>query len=236
MLADALLTTWWIIEAIIGRHADVVMAQNGARITDFTKGKKLGRHDHIVQWPRPQKPKWMSAEQYARYPLFIRLREVEVNGRILVTTLLNPETISARQLGELYKMRWHIEVDYRTIKATFQMDVLGCKSRSMIDKEIAVCFLAYNLVRWAMVKAAMLTDVLPRVLSFTGARRLLSAFTDQLRRTSRSDIRSFIKTVLHNVAALTLPERPDRIEPRAKKRRPKNLPLLTVSRVKLRVT
>ena len=32
------------------------------------------------------------------------------------------------------------------------------------------------------------------------------------------------------IATLKLPHRPDRIEPRAKKRRPKNLPLLTVPR------
>ena len=230
VLADALLATWWIIEAAIGRQADVVMAQHGARITDFTRGKKLGKRDHIVQWPRPPKPKWMSVEAYAGFPLFITLREVEVNGRILVTTLLNPKTVSVGRLGALYKMRWYIEVDFRTIKATLQMDVVRCKSRSMIDKEIAVCFLAYNLVRWAMVKAAILADVLPRTLSFTGAKRLLSSFADQLRRIIRGNIHNLITTVLHSIAALTLPERPDRIEPRAKKRRPKKLPLLTVPR------
>ena len=104
----------------------------------------------------------MSAQEYARYPEFLAMREVEVNGRILVTTLLDPTFVSARALGTLYKMRWNIEVDFRTIKATLQMDVLRCKSQPMVEKEIAVCFLAYNLVRWAMAKAAALADVLPR--------------------------------------------------------------------------
>ena len=104
------------------------------------------------------------------------------------------------------------------------MDVLRCKSRSMIDKEIAVCLLAYNLVRQAMAKAASLVDVLPRVLSFTGAKRLLSAFADQLRRTSGDEVHTLIATVLRSIATLRLPQRPDRIEPRAKKRRPKKLP------------
>jgi hypothetical protein len=230
VLADALLATWWIIEGAMRRHADVVMAQHGKRITDFMRGEPISKSDHIVQWPRPLKPKSMSAEQYAHYPAFITLREVEVNGRILVTTLLDPKTVSARELGALYKMRWHIEVDFRTIKATLQMDVLRCKSRSMIDKEIAVCLLAYNLVRWAMAKAALLTDVLPRVLSFTGAKRLLSTFADQLRRTSGDEVHNMMATVLRSIAALRLPQRPDRIEPRAKKRRPKKLPLLTVPR------
>jgi hypothetical protein len=100
----------------------------------------------------------------------------------------------------------------------------------MVEKEIAVCLLAYNLVRWAMAKAAALTDVLPRVLSFTGAKRLLAAFADQLRRTPEKQMCAVIATVLVSIATLKLPYRPDRIEPRAKKRRPKNLPLLTIPR------
>ena len=71
-----------------------------------------------------------------------------------------------------------------------EMDVLRCKSQHMVDKEIAVYFLAYNLVRWAMAKVALLADVLPRVLSFSGAKRLLSAFADQLRRTSGGQVRT----------------------------------------------
>lgn len=230
MLADALLATWWLIDGAIRRGAEVVMAQHGRRITDFTRGQRLGKHDHVVQWPRPPKPKTMSAEDYARYPESITMREVEVNGRVLVTTLLDPKLVSARALGALYKMRWNIEVDFRTIKATLQMDVLRCKSQPMVEKEIAVCLLAYNLVRWAMAKAASLANVLPRVLSFTGAKRLLNAFTDQLRRTPGDRVHALIATVLASIATLRLPHRPDRIEPRAKKRRPKNIPLLTVPR------
>lgn len=230
VLADALLATWWIIEGASRRGADVVMAQQGRRITDFTRGQRLGKKDHIVQWPRPPKPKTMSAQDYARYPTFLAMREVEVEGRILVTTLLDPQFASAHALCALYKMRWNIEVDFRTIKSTLEMDVLRCKSPPMVEKEIAVYFLAYNLVRWAMAKAASLADVLPRVLSFTGAKRLLTAFADQLRRTAGDQIRTLIATVLASIALLKLPHRPDRIEPRAKKRRPKNLPLLTVPR------
>jgi hypothetical protein len=230
LLADALLASWWIIHGSNSRGADVLMPQHGMRITDFSQGRRLGKNDHVVQWPRPPKPKAMSAEEYARYPEFITMREVEVNGRILVTTLLDPAFASAYALGALYKMRWNIEVDFRTIKATLEMDVLRCKSQAMVEKEIAVYFLAYNLVRWAMAKAALLADILPRVLSFTGAKRLLGAFADQLRRTSCDQVRTLIATVTSSIATLRLPHRPDRFEPRAKKRRPKNLPLLTVPR------
>jgi hypothetical protein len=230
LLADALLATWWIIHGARSRNADVVMAQHGVRITDFAQGQRLGKNDHLVQWPRPPKPRTMSPEEYACYPESITMRELEVNGRILVTTLLDPAFASAQALGMLYRMRWSIEVDFRTIKATLEMDVLRCKSQLMVDKEIAVYFLAYNLVRWAMAKAALLADVLPRMLSFTGAKRLLGAFADQLRQASEKQVHTMIATVTTSIATLRLPYRPDRIEPRAKKRRPKNLPLLTVPR------
>ena len=237
LLADALLATWWIIEAAKRAGADVLMAQHGKRITDFARGRSLvtehvgrGQKDHVVQWPRPPKPKTMSAEDYAAYPEFITMREIEINGRILVTTLLDPEYVSARALHALYAMRWNIEVDFRVIKSTLQMDVLCCKSQAMVEKEIAVCLLAYNLVRAAIAKAATLRDVLPRSLSFSGAKRLLAAFADQLRRTTADQLHAVTTQVLAAIAACRLPHRPNRIEPRAKKRRPKNLPLLTTHR------
>lgn len=236
LLADALLATWWIIEAAKLRGADVLMAQHGKRITDFARGhpsgvdQGKGQKDHVVQWPRPPKPKGMSAEDYAAYPEFITIREIEIDGRILVTTLLDPRYASARALHTLYAMRWNIEVDFRVIKSTLQMDVLCCKSQEMVEKEIAVCLLGYNLVRAAIAKAAKLRDVLPRTLSFSGAKRLLAAFVDQLRRTAQDQFSNVITSVLVAIASCRLPQRPNRIEPRAKKRRPKNLPLLTIHR------
>jgi hypothetical protein len=71
---------------------------------------------------------------------------------------------------------------------------------------------------------------LPRTLSFIGAKRLLATFGKQLRRTPGGQTHTLIATVLASFATLQLPHRPDRTEPRAKKRRPKSLPLLTVPR------
>lgn len=230
VLADALLATWWLIHAIRCRGADVVMAQHGRRSTDFAQGESLGKKDHIVEWVRPPKPQWMSAQEYADCPPTLRMREIEVNGRVLVTTLLEPGYVSALALDRLYAMRWHVEVDFRVIKATLEMDVLRCKSSEMIEKEIAVSILAYNLVRWAMSASAALAQVLPRALSFAGAKRLLASFCYPFVGCKSGNVPSLIKVLLASIAKLKLPVRPDRIEPRAKKRRPKNLPLLTMPR------
>lgn len=235
LLADALLATWWIIADVLMSQADVLMVQHGCRSTDFSWGVFLGVHDHLVEWPKPKRPAWMRLQDYARYPDRLRLREVEVGQRILVTSLLDAQSVSPRELDQLYRQRWHIEVDWRTIKAILHMDVLRCLTPTMVSKEIAVHLLAYNLVRWAMACAAFLGDVLPRLLSFAGAKRVLAAFATQLRQCPDRRLAIMFATVLGAMASLKLPSRPNRIEPRAKKRRPKNIPLLTVPRRMARI-
>lgn len=83
-------------------------------------------------------------------PITLRMREVKVKGRVLVTPLHEPGYASAQALDQLYGMRWNIEVDFRSLKATMSMDVLRCKSKEMVDKEIAAYLLACNLVCWPM--------------------------------------------------------------------------------------
>ncbi len=64
LLADALLATWWIIADVTARGADVLMLQHGCRVTDFSVGETLGVRDHLVEWPRPKRPAWMSCADY----------------------------------------------------------------------------------------------------------------------------------------------------------------------------
>ena len=108
VLADALLATWWLIHAIRCRGADVLMAQHGRRKSDFAQGQPLGKKDHIVEWVRPKKPEWMSAQEYSECPPTLHIREIEVNGRVLVTTMLAPDYVSTPALDQLYAMRWNI--------------------------------------------------------------------------------------------------------------------------------
>lgn len=229
LLADALLATWWIIADVTARGADILMVQHGSRLTDFTLGEFIGVHDHLVEWQRPKRPGWMSSADYEKYPASLSVREMEVDNRILVTTLSIAQA-TPRELDQLYAQRWNIEVDWRTIKVTMHMDILRCKTPEMVRKEISVHLLAYNLVRWSMASAAYLGEVLPRMLSFAGAKRVLAAFATQLRRCPGRRLAFMFATVLGAIASLILPIRPGRVEPRAKKRRPKGLPLLTVPR------
>ena len=159
---------------------------------------------------------------------------MRINDRVMVTTLLDSEQLSADEIASLYAMRWNIEVDFRALKSTMNMDVLRCKSSQMVQKEIAVYLLTYNLVRWTMVNAAQLVKVPARTLSFAGARRMIWNFAGHLRRKTYRDTVYMTAVLLKSIASCVLPKRPGRVEPRAKKRRPKPLPLLTVPRQQAR--
>ena len=230
LLADALHSTWWALNMLTQQGVDVVMPNDGRRKVDFSAGRVLSHCDHVVWWPKPKRAVWISKTSYEQMPAGMWVREVRVGDRVIVTTLSEPSQITPQQLAALYAMRWNIEVDFRALKATMNMDVLRCMSPAMVSKEIAVYLLTYNLVRWAMARAAQLAQVPARALSFASARRLICAFAGHLQRRTYTDTDYLSATLLRSIANCKLPKRPYRIEPRAKKRRPKPLPLLTVPR------
>ncbi|MEK9142675.1 MAG: transposase [Nitrospirota bacterium] len=172
----------------------------------------------------------MDHETYAHMPQQLTVRQIEVAGRVLVTTLADAQSVSPRDLDTLYRQRWQVAVDLRSIKAVMGMDILRAKSPHMIDKEVAVYLLAYNLVRGLMVRAAAGANRIARALSFKATLQLFLAFQPQLHRAvgKRADL---IRTHLLNaVGTMILSIRPGRVEPRAVKRRPKNHALLTMPR------
>src|SRR3990172_1904055 len=164
----------------------------------------------------------------------VTMREVRASGRTLVTTLVDACTVTKPALAELYAMRWQVELDLRAIKTVMQMDILRCKTPTMVEKEIAVHLLAYNLVRAVMAQAACLSELLPRQLSFKTALQLLNAFETSLRHGSPQGLAIRCAQLLTGLGRRRLPHRPHRVEPRAVTRRPKQHWLLTKPRHVLR--
>ncbi len=230
VLADRYHCNYFTLALLAERGVDLVTRQHQRRITDFRRGKRLGRRDQLVDWQRPQRPSWMDAQTYARMPERLTLRQVEVAGRILVTTLTDARTLSAQEIHRLYNRRWQVEVDLRSIKAEMGMGILRAKSPQMIDKEIAAHLLAYNLVCTLMTRAAAAADVLARALSFKATLQLLLAFQQHLRLGAGRSARTMTAHLLGAISMLKLPIRPGRVEPHAIKRRPKPHQLLSVPR------
>lgn len=230
ILVDRYHCTYFTMAMLAECGVDIVTRQHQRRLTDFDRGRRLGRKDHLVTWHRPQRPLWMDEATYARIPQQLTLRETEVAGRILVTTLTDARAVTPLDLDALYCRRWQVEVDLRSIKAVMGMDILRAKSPAMIDKEMAVYLLAYNLLRGLMARAAAATVVIARALSFKGALQLLLAFQQHLRWAGKISVDTMIAHLLGAISRMVLPIRPGRIEPHAIKRRPKPHKLLTVPR------
>ena len=234
ILGDAFYATYFLLVELLLRGVDAVFEQHGSRkrSTDFRRGKKLGSRDHLITLTKPKiQPDWMTAEQYESAPDTLTVRELEVGGKVLVTTLLYPKATPKTALKELYKLRWHVELDIRNIKTTLGMETLSCKTPQMCEIEMWVYLLSYNLIRLIMLQSALLADVLPRALSFKHTLQLWLAGGDEL---AYSDDTESAAEFLLLVAGQTVGNRPGRLEPRAVKRRRKPYPLLTQTRAEAR--
>ena len=189
---------------------------------------RLGASDHVVEWIKPKKaPKWMTTSQYATLPERQVVRELRypvgqpgfrVSEVTLVTTLLDPQLYPLEALAELHRQRWQAELHLRDLKTTMNMDVLKCKTVDGVLKEIHVFALVYNLVRVVLQTASRRQHISIVRLSHIDALRWLA---------SANEGEALPKIVVN-------PDRPDRVEPRVVKRRPKEYDRTTRPRAELR--
>lgn len=235
ILGDRYYCSYFLIAMLQRLGADAVFQIHARRKSDFRRGKKLGKNDHIIIWKKPkQRPNWMNESMYCQMPDLLTIREVKINGKVITTTLLNPKEVTRKEIGELYTERWLIEVDFRFIKTVLQMDVLSCKTPDMVCKEIWVHLLAYNLIRTVMAQAAHRYNLPPRTLSFKGTLQQLNALKDTILCADEKSLPDLYEHLLKAISRHRVGGRPGRSEPRAVKRRRKPYPLLTKPREEAR--
>jgi len=228
LLADALYCNYFMIASLQAMGVDALFEQHGARITDFRRGAALTKRDHIVRWPKPcARPEWMTREQYAAFPREITVRETRVAGRVLVTTMTSHRQVRKADLAQLYAMRWNVELDLRNIKTTLGMEVMSCRSPQMIQRELWVYLLAYNLIRILMAQAAANAGLHPRKISFKHTVQIWTEWTCRLWSGYQLPM---VANLLRLIAQGQVGNRPGRVEPRALKRRPKVYRWLKVPR------
>lgn len=248
LLGDAGFCAWSLMAELQARGVDTVFRLHQKRSKDLRRGRSLGSGDRLQTWAKPaQRPAtspW-SQEQFDALPAQIAVRVLKVRVTRkgfrttciwIATTLLDVKKYSAAQLAELFYRRWSIELFLRDIKTTMHMDVLRCKSPEMVRKEITFHAIAYNALRLLMLQSAarhgselgrlsfkaaldLVRQWLPKAAGCLGHPRKLEAWQDEL---------------LLAISEVQNPHRPGRLEPRAKKRRPKNYQLLTKPRHEFR--
>jgi len=244
VLGDRIYCSYFTIAMLKELGVDFVVRLHHARTADFRRGQRLGSGDHLVEWIRPVRPEWMDEDTYDRMPVSIELREVLVqvdqpgfrtDSLVVVTTLCDTEEYAAKEIAELYRGRWLAELDIRAIKITLDMDVLRCKTPEMVRREVWTHLLAYNLIRRSILQSAQAAGCSPRELSFTAAMQGIAASWIVAVLTDRSMFGVLVEAHMANLAGHRIGNRPDRVEPRAVKRRPKPHRLLTKPRAEARL-
>jgi len=245
VLGDRYYGSYYDLAMLRDRGLDGVFRLHQRRPTDFRRGRRLGKRDHLITWDKPKiPPRDVTAKDWAGVPENLTVRHVQVvvdvpgcrTQRIdIVTTLLDARSVTLDALADLYRDRWTVELNLRSLKTTLGMETLPCKSVDMVRKELLMYSLAYNLIRLLMWEAAGLHGVDPQRLSVAGVQQRLNAMMPYLEVCrSGHQQRSLAKHLLGQIAADVLPHRPNRIEPRAVKRRPKNYRRLTRPRSQAR--
>ena len=228
IVADRYFSGWSDIALPLARGIDIVVRKHQQRHTDFRTGQRLGKDDHLICWSKPQRPTWMSAEQYAALPDDLTLREVRIRvtqkgfrtrSLVVVTTLLDAEQYPPEEIALLYRRRWQAELHLRSLKIVLQMDHLRCKTPERVRNEFYTHLLGYNLIRSVMAAAAFQSGKSPWEISFKGTLQTLDQLLPIL--LSKITNEAWCNALMAAVATHVVGHRPDRFEPRLVKRRPK---------------
>jgi putative transposase len=243
VLADRYYCSYFMVALLQARGVDAVLRLHQRRASDFRRGRRLGADDHLVVWHKPARPDWLDEATYAALPDSIEVREIRkkitkpgyrVKQLTVITTLVDADAYDTEAIAELYHQRWHVELDIRAIKATLKMDELRCLTPFMVEKEIWVHFLGYNLIRKVAAQAAFLRGVCPREVSFAASQQTVLGAWSKLTEATAAEREQMGERLLGVLGKEKVGQRPDRCEPRAKKRRPKKCKLLTKPRAQAR--
>ena len=187
----------------------------------------------------------LDRQQYNTLPEYITVREtlipvaqpgIRTKTIVVITTLLDHRHTTPEDLARLYRARWNNELDLRSIKCTLQMHELRCKTPELVRKEIWMHILAYNLIRTVMAQAAATHDLLPRSISFNGTIQTLEAFQPVIESTHHPARRlELYRHLLDAIVTHRVADRPNRFEPRLKKRRRNNYDWLMKPRAEVKL-
>ena len=133
---------------LIADHSHHFLMRVGSNVTLL---KKLGyareSHGIVSCWPS-------KAARQQQPPLVLRLLSMKF-GRTpvyLVTNILDPRELPDKAAGQLYQLRWGIELQFRTIKQTFGRSKLRSKTPERALRELDWSLLGLWMIQLFAVK------------------------------------------------------------------------------------
>jgi hypothetical protein len=240
-LADRYHSGWFMLALLQQMGVRFVVRMHHLRKLDFLRGRQLGHKDHVVCWIKPQRPDWMDQQTYDSLPATLEVRETHVpvhtpgfrtKSLVVVSSFLDDDVVSAQDLADLYRQRWRVELHLREIKSTMELDVLRGLTPEMVRQELWTGILTYNLIRHSILQSALEAQKPPCHLSFTATVQMLTSSWLIASLPSGTMLCTDVLVALRIISGGShiVGNRPDRIEPRAIKRRPSPHDLLTMTR------
>lgn len=242
VIADRAFCSYELIATLLQNAVQSVMRVHQKRKVDWRRGKKIDRNSRLVTWEKPARPgkSGITAEEWKELPdtMSVRLIRVRAKGRdkkmrtmYLATTLTDTE-YPTEEIAMLYAERWKIEVKFRDIKTTMQLEEFRVRTPAMARKTMRMVKLVYNLIKVRQMESIRGEAVCLDELAFKDTINVLNEF--------RSDFRGLLihprllakemQKLEQRIAERTLLIRPGRSEPRAVKLRPKSHQYLTSPR------
>jgi hypothetical protein len=254
LLGDALYAKYSFMSECLHRGINVLFHHNKISDIDFRTGKKLGENDHVIAIKKPSnRPDYISEETWNVFPEKIKIRETKcvytradgsVETHVLVTTLgcnyeksmelINSDgclLFSSEVLISLYKRRWDAELSFRELKHEMKIGIINCKSPKMALKYIMVGFISFNMIRLHAVNVSIQVEIKVSSVSFKKTKETLFVNRRVLHNAKDPDqfCRIYV-SILDEIGGQVVGNRPDRIEPRAIKMRPKSYQKLKIPR------
>jgi hypothetical protein len=235
LVADSGFCCWFTFAMLQRKGVRVVMRNHARRLPD-PRAVRLGKHDRLERWLKPQRPKWLDRATYKSLPRVIAVRVLQVTvdpgagfrtrELHLATTVTDPADLPAEEMAGLYLRRWQVELFLDDAKTTLGLAVLRTRSPAMIQRELLMHVIAYNLVRALILRAGP-----PSGASFKGTLDRMTRWLPELSAAVPAKTRRrLVEDLLEAIAEDLVPERPYRREPRVLKRRPKPFQLMNKPR------
>jgi hypothetical protein len=196
------------------RGLGVVLRLTAARAKSLQGGPLSRSGDYPIGW-RPSR--WDGKKGPRPWPA-----EASLPGRLIAWRvgrgkhqqwlyLFTTLSLPAEEVVELYGRRWRIETDLRSLKQTVRLQRISAHSVDMMEKELLVAVMAYNLVRAIMFQAAQRARIDPRQLSFTYACNIvLDGYPKILAAANAQQQRQELERIIDLVARCRLPKRTKR--------------------------
>lgn len=144
----------------------------------------------------------------------------------LITSLLNPRHAPAQTLVVAYHARWEWELTADELK-THQRPDTPIRSQKPVGvvQELYALLIAHYLVRAVMADAAQTVALPPLRLSFLTALRVIRETIPDLQGAPAARQRRLYRQLLADIAAVPLPPRANRIQPRVVKQQQSPYPV-----------